>query len=135
MNMFSRNPFSRGGRPSRSDDGRPAGRLGELAQRPGVRWGALALLILFTVFAGWLGYGAMQAKSSLEQSRDYAQQAKDALLGGKADDGTRFAENAEFFARQARGATIHFRGTSPRRCHGWAVRSSPASRSPMWWWA
>jgi hypothetical protein len=105
MNMLSRNPFSRGGRPSRSDDGRPAGRLGELAQRPGARWGALALLVLFTVFAGWLGYGAMQAKSSLEQSRDYAQQAKDALLGGKADDGTRFAENAEFFARQARSST------------------------------
>ena len=101
MNMFSRNPFSR---PS-DDDGRPKGRLADLAERPGVRWGALAFLTLFIVFAGWLGYGAMQAKSSLEQSRDYAQQAKDALLGGKADDGTRFAENAEFFARQARSST------------------------------
>ena len=105
MNMFSRNPFSRDGRLSRSDGGRPAGRLGELAQRPGVRWGALALLVLLVVFAGWLGYGAMQAKSSLEQSRDYAQQAKDALLGGKAEDGTRFAENAEFYAREARSST------------------------------
>jgi hypothetical protein len=105
MNMFSRNPFSRDGRVSRPDDGRPAGRIGELAQRPEVRWGALALLVLLVVFAGWLGYGAMQAKSSLEQSRDYAQQAKDALLGGKAEDGTRFAENAEFFARQARSST------------------------------
>ena len=101
MNMFSRNPFSR---PS-DDDGRPKGRLAELAERPGARWGALALLALFTVFAGWLGYGAMQAKSSLEQSRNYAQQAKDSLLGGKAEDGTRFAENAEFFARQARSST------------------------------
>ena len=101
MNMFSRNLFSR----SSDDDGRPKGRLAELAERPGARWGALTLLVLFTVFAGWLGYGALQAKSSLEQSRDYAQQAKDALLGGKAEDGTRFAENAEFFARQARGAT------------------------------
>jgi hypothetical protein len=36
MNMFSRNPFSRGGRPSRSDDGQTADRHGELAQRPGV---------------------------------------------------------------------------------------------------
>ena len=101
MNTFSRNPFSR---PS-DDDGRPKGRLADLAERPGVRWGALAFLTLFIVFAGWLGYGAMQAKSSLEQSRDYAQQAKDSLLGGKADDGTRFAENAEFFARQARSST------------------------------
>ena len=61
MNMFSRNPFSR---PS-DDDGRPKGRLAELAERPGARWGALAFLTLFIVFAGWLGYGAMQAKSSL----------------------------------------------------------------------
>lgn len=105
MNMFSRNPLSRDGRLSRSEDGRPAGRLEELAQRPAIRWGALAMLVLFVVFAGWLGYGALQAKSSLEQSRDYAQQAKDALLGGKAEDGTRFAENAEFFARQARSST------------------------------
>ena len=101
MNMLSRNPFNRDGRLSLPG----VGRLGELTQRPAIRWGALALLVLFVVFAGWLGYGAMQAKSSLEQSRDYAQQAKDALLGGKADDGTRFAENAEFFARQARSAT------------------------------
>ena len=101
MNLFSRNPFSR----SSDDDGSPKGRLAELAERPGARWGALALLALFTVFAGWLGYGAMQAKSSLEQSRNYAQQAKDSLLGGKAEDGTRFAENAEFFARQARSST------------------------------
>ena len=103
MNMVSRNPFSRSSRSD--DDGRPKGRLAELAERPGARWGAIALLVLSVVFAGWLGYGAMQAKSSLEQSRDYAQQAKDALLGGKADDGTRFAENAEFFARQARSST------------------------------
>ena len=101
MNMLPRNPFNRDSRMSLPG----VGRLGELTQRPVIRWGALALLILFVVFAGWLGYGAMQAKSSLEQSRDYAQQAKDALLGGKADDGTRFAENAEFFARQARSAT------------------------------
>jgi hypothetical protein len=99
--MLPRNPFNRDSRMSLPG----VGRLGELTQRPVIRWGALALLILFVVFAGWLGYGAMQAKSSLEQSRDYAQQAKDALLGGKADDGTRFAENAEFFARQARSAT------------------------------
>ncbi|CAN1507867.1 Protein of unknown function DUF4012 [Mycobacteriaceae bacterium] len=102
MNTFSRNPFSR---MSRSDDGRPAGRLGELAQRPAILWGALALLALFVVFAGWLGYGALQAKSSLEQSRDFAQQAKDALLDGKTEDATRFAENAQFHAKQARAAT------------------------------
>ena len=97
MSIFSRNPFSRHASGN--------GAVKELAGRPAVRWGGLALLVLLIVFAGWLGYGALQAKSSLEQSRNYAQQAKDALLSGKADDGTRFAENAEFFARQARGAT------------------------------
>ena len=80
-------------------------RLKALAVRPAARWSALALLLLFVVFIGWLGYGAMHAKSDLEQSRTNAQQAKDALLGGKADDATRYAENAEFYARQARAST------------------------------
>jgi hypothetical protein len=97
MNIFSSTSSNR--EPSGS------GRLRDLAQRPEALWAGLAVLLLFVLFAGWLGYGAMQAKSSLEQSRNYAQQAKDALLSGKADDGTRFAENAEFFARQARSST------------------------------
>ena len=97
MRIFSRNPFSR------NPNGN--GKLKVLAKRPEIRWASLAVLMLSVVFVGWLGYGAMHAKSSLEQSRNYAQQAKDALLSGKADDGTRFAENAEFHARQARSST------------------------------
>ena len=97
MRIFSRNPFSRhpGG----------DGGLKAFAKRPETLWVGLGLLLLMLVFVGWLGYGAMHAKSSLEQSRTYAQQAKDALLSGKADDGTRFAENAEFHARQAQSST------------------------------
>jgi len=97
MSVFSRDPFNR--EPSGN------GRLTDLVRRPEARWGGLAVLLLTVIFVGWLGYGAMHAKSSLEQSRNFAQQSKDALLSGKADDGTRFAENAEFFARQARSST------------------------------
>jgi hypothetical protein len=97
MSVFSRNPSNRKPRGN--------GRLRDLAQRPEARWAGLAVLLLAVIFAGWLVYGAMQAKSGLEQSRNYAQQAKDALLSGKADDGTRFAENAEFYAREARSST------------------------------
>jgi hypothetical protein len=97
MSVFSRNPSNR--------EPRGNGRLRDLARRPEARWVGLAVLLLAVIFTGWLVFGAMQAKSSLEQSRNYAQQAKEALLGGKAEDGTRFAENAEFHAREARSST------------------------------
>jgi len=98
MRVFPRDPSGRhpGG----------GGGLKALAKRPETLWIGLALVLLVLVFVGWLGYGAMHAKSSLEQSRTYAQQAKDALLSGKAGDGARLAENAEFHARQAR-SSVH----------------------------
>ena len=96
MNMFSRNPF---------DDG-PDGLRRRLADLPqGVKWGALATLLVSVVFTGWLGIQGLAAKSNLEQARDSAEQAKDALLEGRSEDATRFAENAQFFAGQARAAT------------------------------
>ena len=96
MNMFSRN---------RSDD-RPGGLRRRLADLPqGVKWGALAALFVVVIFIGWLGLQGLTAKSNLEQARDSAEQAKDALLSGKSDDATRFAENAQFHARQAQTAT------------------------------
>jgi len=70
-----------------------------------VRWTSIGLLVLVLTFAVWLGLGAYQAKSNLEQARTSAEQSKDALLGGKAEDATRSAENAQFHARQAREAT------------------------------
>ncbi len=100
MNIFSRNPFSR--QPGRAAE---VPSMSDLASRPGTRWAALALLVLLIAFAGILGYQSLQAKSSLEQARNYAQQAKDALLSGKAEDATRLAENAGFYARQARATT------------------------------
>jgi len=96
MNMFSRNPF----------DDRPDGLRRRLADLPpSLRWGALAAFLIAAIFIGWLGIQGLTAKSNLEKARDSAEQAKDALLSGKSEDATRFAENAQFHARQAQAAT------------------------------
>jgi len=96
MKIFSRNPF----------DDSPDGLRRRLADLPpGVKWGALGAALVALVFVGWLGLQGLTAKSNLEKARDSAEQAKDALLGGKSQDATRFAENAEFHAGQARAAT------------------------------
>lgn len=83
MSIFSRD----------SEDGSP------------LRWVALALLALVLVFGGWLGFSALNAKSNLEQARQSAQQVKEALLAGKSDEATRFADNALSQAQAARSAT------------------------------
>ncbi|MCB9409886.1 DUF4012 domain-containing protein [Mycolicibacterium sp.] len=70
-----------------------------------MRWGALAAALLVAIFVGWLGFQGLSAKSNLEQAQDSAQQAKDALLSGKSEDATRFAESAQFHAHRARAAT------------------------------
>lgn len=96
VSVFSRKPFS-------NEPSGPKVRLRDLPS--GVRWGALALALVAVVFVGWLGIQGLTAKTQLEQARDSAEQAKDALLGGKSEEATRFAENAQFHARQARSAT------------------------------
>jgi hypothetical protein len=96
MNMFSRNPYN----------GEPGGLKRWLADLPSsVRWGAPAAALIAVIFIGWLGIQGLAAKSNLEKARDSAEQAKDALLSGKSEDATRFAENAQFHARQAQAAT------------------------------
>ena len=96
MNMFSRNPF----------DDRPDGlRRRLVGLPPGVKLGALGAALVALIFVGWLGLQGLTAKSNLEKARDNAEQAKDALLSGKSQDATRFAENAQFHARQAQAAT------------------------------
>ena len=96
MKLFSRDPY----------DDEPGGLRRRLADLPsGVRWGALAAALIAVIFIGWLGFEGLAAKSNLEQARTSAEQSKDALLSGKSEDATRFAENAQFHARQARAAT------------------------------
>lgn len=69
-----------------------------------LRWALLAFAVIFTAFLCWLGFQVWNVKSQLEQARSYAQQTKDALLGGRNDEATRWAENAQFNARQAQAA-------------------------------
>ena len=96
MKFFSRDPY----------DDEPGGLKRRLANLPpGVRWGALAAALIAVIFIAWLGVEGLSAKSNLEQARTSAEQSKDALLSGKSEDATRFAENAQFHARQARAAT------------------------------
>lgn len=85
---------------------RPNGLIGRLnGLPPGSPWVGFGLLLAAVLFTGWLGFGAYQAKSNLEQARASANQTKDALLSDKAEDATRFAENTQSYARQARAAT------------------------------
>jgi hypothetical protein len=96
MKMFSRNPF----------DDRPDGLRRRLADLPqGVRWGALVGALVSLVFIGWLGIQGLAAKSNLEKARTSAEQAKDALLEGRSEDATRYAENAQFYSGEAQAAT------------------------------
>jgi hypothetical protein len=68
----------------------------------------LALLALLLVLGSWLGFTALSAKSSLEKSRDSAQQVREALLTGKSDEATQQAENALSYAQSAQSATRSF---------------------------
>lgn len=70
-----------------------------------VRWTGIGLLLLAVTFAVWLGLGVFQAKSSFEQAKTSAERSKDALLSGKSEEATRWAENAQFHAQRARSAT------------------------------
>ncbi|MFM8599800.1 MAG: DUF4012 domain-containing protein [Mycobacterium sp.] len=74
-------------------------------KRRNVVLAALVSLAVVLVFGGWLGFKALAAKSSLEQARDSAQQAKDALLDGNTSDASRFAGEAQSHAQAARDAT------------------------------
>ena len=84
MSILSRNP---------SEDGRP------------LRWAGLALLALVLAVVGWMGISLVGVKSDLDQARQSAQQVKDALLEGKAEDATRSAQNAASHAQSARDTT------------------------------
>lgn len=68
-------------------------------------WSGLILLVIVVGFGCWLGLRAMDAKTSLEQARGNAQQAKDALLQGDAESASQFAGDAQSHAQAARDAT------------------------------
>lgn len=108
MNKFSRRPF--GDEPNGDDDADLSGTEDEsrhrwLQDRHGAVWTALVLLVVVVAFGVWLGARAFDAKASLEQARDSAQQAKDALLQGNTEEASRFADEAQHHAQAARDAT------------------------------
>jgi hypothetical protein len=106
--MFSRRPFN--DEPNGDDDADLSGTEDEqrhhwLRDRHGAVWTALVLLVVVIAFGVWLGIRAFDAKSSLEQARNSAQQSKDALLEGNTEDASRFADEAQNHAEAARNAT------------------------------
>jgi len=96
---FSRNPFRH------EPDGEDDLSLPKSRGHRQLMWTRLALLIGAIAFACWLGVRALDAKSNLEQARDSAQQAKEALLKGNTDEASRWADNAHTHAQAARDAT------------------------------
>jgi hypothetical protein len=111
LKLFSRRPFR--DEPNGDDDGALFADDDELRSRwwpqflgrRSVVWSVLALLVVVVAFGCWLGVRAFDAKSNLEQARDNAQQAKDALLQGDTAGAAKFAATAESQAEAARGAT------------------------------
>lgn len=72
------------------------------------RWllvGIGAFLLIVLGLGCWVAVGAFHAKSKLEQARNSAQDAKDALLEGNADAASKSADEALAQARAARDAT------------------------------
>lgn len=67
--------------------------------------GCLGLLLVVIAFGAWLGFEAVEAKSSLEQARGSAQQAEDALLKGDTADSSDKASIARAHAQSAHDTT------------------------------
>ncbi len=79
-------------------------RRGWLRSRRGAALAGLLLLVL-VAFGAWLGLQVTQAKSNLEDARDNAQQAKEALSKGEVEDARRLVDAARSDAEQAQDAT------------------------------
>ncbi|WP_448452584.1 DUF4012 domain-containing protein [Mycolicibacterium elephantis] len=73
-------------------------------RRPGVLAAGVVLLVI-TAFGCWLAYGAFQARSNLEAAREAAQEAREALLKGNADETTQWVDKATSHALEAQDAT------------------------------
>lgn len=69
------------------------------------RWVSFSLFLTLLGLAAWFGIATLQAKTSLENARNSAEQSKEFLLAGMADDATSSARNAQLNAQQARTAT------------------------------
>jgi hypothetical protein len=77
----------------------------DVLSRRKLLFSSFALLAVVVAFGCWLGVRALDAKSNLEQARSSAQQSKDALLKGNAEDASKWADDAQSQAQAARNAT------------------------------
>ena len=75
-----------------------------LRSRRGAAIAGLLLLVVIA-FGCWLGFQVTHAKSSLEEARGNAQQAKEALSKGNVEDAKRLVNDARSHAEQAQDAT------------------------------
>jgi Tfp pilus assembly protein PilF len=82
----------------------------------------VALLLVVIAFGCWLAVEGSRAKSSLEQARVSAQQAKDALLKGDVKNAAEHVNEAESSAQRARDAT---HSLAVERCVRGAVARRP----------
>jgi hypothetical protein len=97
LSIFSRRPFG--------DDDDDEFDEPRWLRRRNIGWAALAVLVVVIAFGCWFGFRAQGAKTSLEEARHSAQQAKDALLQGNMSEASQFATDAQSHAQAARGAT------------------------------
>jgi len=101
---FKHEPDGEDGSPEVVDDERRSRWLPKYWRRRDVRWTGLVLLIASVAFGCWLGFEALHAKSNLEQARQSAEQAKDALSQGNAEDAAKWVSDAHSHAKTARDA-------------------------------
>ncbi|USC18346.1 DUF4012 domain-containing protein [Rhodococcus aetherivorans] len=77
----------------------------ERHKRRTVAIGCTAGAVVVVGLGTWLAYEGLQAKSSLEQARDYATSSKEALLAGDTETALRTAGDADKYAKQAQDST------------------------------
>ncbi|OLL18765.1 DUF4012 domain-containing protein [Rhodococcus sp. M8-50] len=77
----------------------------ERYKRRTVAIGCTAGAVVVVGLGTWLAYEGLQAKSSLEQAREYATSSKEALLAGDTETALRTAGDADKYAKQAQDST------------------------------
>ncbi|QRE83554.1 DUF4012 domain-containing protein [Rhodococcus ruber] len=77
----------------------------ERRKRRNIAIGCTAGAVVVGGMGVWLAYEGLQAKSSLEQAREYATSSKNALLAGDTETALRTAGDADKYAKQAQDST------------------------------
>lgn len=104
MRFFPRRPSDQNASSDRDSESDYEGDRRWLGRRS-IIWGTALVVLLMLGLGAWVAAGAFQAKSSLEQARSSAQDAKDALLDGNTEAASKSADDAVVRAQEARDAT------------------------------